>query len=479
MRSGTASAIRLVKRTASALAVCTACAAAPAKRGSPAGEPSSPGHTAVAEAHGTEFFVVAEGLEGFETDRNQLRLSDVKKAIFLRYPPLVFRDGRFVDAGLVNGQDPTGTWPDALWALRTPDCLANQPDDDRPPVRPGCPEGHDVVHWRAEGWVKMGFLPAQVGRPTPVAIAAWPALRAIGMVQHMRGKNLDRVNELSIYGPLPHPALPHRWHDGEPSVEFVEAIGDEEALVFRSRGPIDASVQYIERWSSDRRSAQTDEPANFRLLRAFAWTDITGAVEVEGKPPRGVRFDGTRWVDFELPAWGAKTSSYDREPNGTEWVVMDSGRQDQNYNPLETRLYRRSASDVWRAVALPSPVFMQNGGKPRIEPTDVRAEGNGDVWVRGRYQDGCDRGVILHTQKPAELCFLEPGARRCTAAPKPRGPTSPCRGRAARELSIPQARRTRIMPSTSDVTASTNGKIGAVMPGQSATRMCATNAPMK
>ena len=370
-----------------------------------------------------EFFVVAEGLEGMEVDRNELRLCDVNGAVLLCRPVLIFRNGRFDDLAEDPAFDPTGTWPDSLWALRSPRCLHETPPGAAW-IRPDCPFGVEVMRWSSDRWQKAGFLELQAFRFTPHWIWEWPGGRSIGLASHQildrKGEPRDDVDHLSVYGPRPHPALPRRTAAGGPGVSRVDPIDEREALVFRHRGSPEQPIDYVERWVDDRPVARVDLPKDFFELRSFAWRDITGVIDIQGEPPRGVRFDGQRWADFELPGWGDEARSYDREPNGTEWAVMDSGRKDYEYSPLETRLYRRRPGDAWRSVALPPPAFPTASGDHTIQPTDVRVTGPGDVWVRGRFRAGCDRGVVLHSARPTSVCFLEPNDRTCRSAPAAR-----------------------------------------------------------
>jgi hypothetical protein len=126
---------------------------------------------------------------------------------------------------------------------------------------------------------------------------------------------------------------------------------------------------------------------------------------------------------------------YAREPNGTEWLVVTtpgSGTGVDGNRQERSTLWRRHPQATWEPIELPYANF-STGSNVRIDPLEVWAIDDGDVWLKAHYHEGkgMDQGVILHTKAPSEVCrfgrshHCGRAAPRRSSVPRLRGGDSP------------------------------------------------------
>ncbi len=129
-----------------------------------------------------------------------------------------------------------------------------------------------------------------------------------------------------------------------------------------------------------------------------------------------------RAVDIPKPVlrprpWSTEATSYAREPAGIEWLVLTAGHFTCGYQCQAGHrgaLFRRAPGRSWERVKLP---FARLSNRPNVElqPLEVRVIDTGDVWVEAHYVEAgqMQRGAILRTKQPVEVCRIEEPDRRC------------------------------------------------------------------
>lgn len=363
----------------------------------------------------SEFFVVAEGLDGYGARPSALRLAEIEGATFLAEPPLAYRDGTFVPVGMGDAFALSGRWPEDVWAFSTPECQANGAVD-----APGCPSGVDVVLWKKDRWIKQGFLELDVTSKPPT-LNPWTRQRALTFSERgtlsNEGVETHAVHNVDVFGEGTLPPLRARAVHGY-QVTSARVIGSDEVLVF---GTAVDDKPFVELWRSDGRAESVSLP-----LGAKVWArDWNHMLVVDGYLSASL-FDGPVAKPFSLPPSSTVVLSYAREPSGREWLVNADRVTNWQDQPTETRLFVRRPGQSWTRVELPPSEFPGVTEDDRIKVTDVRVSGEGDVWLRGWTAGDCHgRGVILHNVRPAKNCFLERTARACSERPKARGPKRP------------------------------------------------------
>lgn len=78
------------------------------------------------------------------------------------------------------------------------------------------------------------------------------------------------------------------------------------------------------------------------------------------------------------------------------------------------QLYRNGCFE--RNPLITPPKLSRLSPPGRLHPLRVWAPHNGDVWVQATYAEYCERGVVLHSIRPSEMCRATRTSHECVAA---------------------------------------------------------------
>lgn len=304
--------------------------------------------------------------------------------------------------------DLMGSWPDAalLRNYAVYHCCMDP-----------CEVSHDVFRWTQDHWAKVDLT---TDKEALLGVSAPSAERALALIGDRRGVRIAPATPATKVALKPQPstsipaaAAPWTQADAGASEQPCRTAmqgGNTDDLFDQRRGqpilalpggdvfvvgkscPSDGASWLVEHFAAG------DTGAGSKLYETPALEGAPVESKLVGRDPRELylavpgyrvlkRFDGSRWVDEQLPA-DARVNDLEMSEQGTLWLALKTG------------LFKRPAGGTWRAVGL------DRLGDAELTPRQVSAPSDDAVWV---YATAGQEGVILGPPQGPKAFVIESG----------------------------------------------------------------------